>query len=79
MTITLTPIEIGLLIEDRAVRFSNSVGAWPGDAAKKHASRLRELLDLYDEAVAKVEAESEAQKRPEDFPRTASEVQAMNS
>lgn len=77
MTITLTLLEVALLTEDTARRFADNINFQ--EDAKKYASRLRELLDLYDEAVAKVEAESEAQKRPEDFPRTASEVQAMNS
>lgn len=77
MTITLTPNEAALLIKNTARRFSDCID--DQEAAEEYAARLRELLDTYDEAVAKVEAESEAQKRPEDFPRTASEVQAMNS
>ena len=75
---TITPHEIALLIEDRATRLEANADTWPNDA-KKYAKRIRELLDLYDEAFAREEAEFEAQKRPEDFPRTASEVQAMNS
>lgn len=62
---TITPHEIALLIEDRAVKFSNSVGAWPGDAAKKHAARLRELLDLYDETAPQKEAIKPAEQQPQ--------------
>lgn len=62
MTITLTPIEIGLLVEDTARRFADNINAWPGDAAKKHAARLRELLDTYDDLVAKEKAENEEKR-----------------
>ena len=51
MTITITPVEIGLLVEETARKFANNISAWPGDAADKYAARLRELLDLYDETV----------------------------
>lgn len=71
MTITLEPREIALLIEDRSVRFSNSVGAWPGDGTKKHAARLRELLDLYDETVPQNEAIKPEAQQPQSGPESA--------
>lgn len=78
MTITLKSTEVALLIEYSAKELAKDAIVWRNDA-KKGAARIRKLLDLYDEAFAREEVESEAQKRPEDFPRTASEVQAMNS
>lgn len=78
MTITIKSAEVALLIKHSAKELEEDAPVWRNDAKKK-AARIRKLLDLYDEAFAREEAEFEAQKRPEDFPRTASEVQAMNS
>ena len=60
MTITLTPIEVALLTEDTARRFAESIN-YPL-AAKKHAARLRELLDTYDALIAKEKAEYEERR-----------------
>lgn len=58
MTITLTSKEVALLIADRATRMEANAETWRNDA-KKYANRVRELLDLYDEAFAREEAEFE--------------------
>ncbi len=58
MTITLSSKEVALLIADRATRVEANADTWPNDA-KKYANRVRELLDLYDEAFAREKAEFE--------------------
>lgn len=60
MTITLTLLEVALLTEDTARRFADNINFQ--EDAKKYASRLRELLDTYDDLVAKEKAEYEEKR-----------------
>lgn len=60
MTITLEPVEIGLLVKNTAHRFADTINV--RDVAKQYAARLRELLDAYDALVAKEKAEYEERR-----------------